>query len=559
MLANLTIKNLATVESLEIDFGPGLNTVTGETGTGKSVILGAVQIVLGERAEKTLIRQGREQCEITACFDLNHCPPPLRDGIEELLEHGGLPAGEDGELLLRRVVTPAASRCYVNAVPTPLRVMKELGDRLVDIHGPHDHQSLLSRACQLSLLDTFAGHKDMLDRCSDRWNAIRQRETNLRALEADNPSPAECEFLRHQLDEIDRAALNSDEEDELVEKHRLASHSRRLMELAGTTADGLCEADGSIVDALAAPIRSLQEMADIGGERAMRFAAELEAVVETIQDLAHDLTGFAESVDCDAEAFAVMEDRLALIHELKRKYRGDIQTILDQAEDMRRRLETAENREAAIRAAGQALAAARSEHQAVCRQLHQNRTEQATALARKISGKLTALGFASNRFVIDIHTVACGPTGEDRVEFMFAPNPGQPLMPLKKIASSGEMARVMLAVKTVLAAADPVPLLIFDEVDSNVGGRVADRVAEELASVAHDHQVLCITHLPQIAAVGSTHFQVGKRVVDNTTLTSMTRLTPNERVDELVRMMGGADSANARAHAEEMLTPTKNT
>lgn len=558
MLANLTIKNLATVESLEIDFGPGLNTVTGETGTGKSVILGAVQTVLGERAEKTLIRQGRDRCEITACFDLKNCPSLLRDGIQELLDYGGLPACEDGELLLRRIVTPASSRCYVNAAPTPLSVMKELGDRLVDIHGPHDHQSLLSSACQLSLLDTFAGHKDTLAICSDRWRAIRQCEEKLEELQSDNPSPAECELLRHQVEEIDRAELTIEEEDELTEKHRIASHSRRLIELAGTTANGLSENDGSIVDTLAPPIRSLQEMAEIGGDRATRFAGELEAVIETIQDLAHDLTVFAESMECDAEEFSLMEDRLALIHDLKRKYRGDIQDVLNQAEEMRNRLAIAENREAAVTAAEHALEIARSEHGTVCRELRENRRKQATTLAREISKKLSALGFASNRFVIETHIVSAGPTGEDRVEFMFAPNPGQNLMPLKKIASSGEMARVMLAVKTVLAAADPVPLLIFDEVDSNVGGRVADRVAEELARVAHDHQVLCITHLPQIAAVGSAHFQVGKQVIDNTTLTSMTRLNPNERVEELVRMMGGADSANARAHAEEMLTPTKN-
>lgn len=553
MLSTLDIRNLATVASLDVEFGDGLNAVTGETGAGKSVILGAIQTLLGERAEKTLIRHGAESCEISACFDFSRRDDGLLASLEELLATCGVPPCEDGQLLLRRTVTPAASRCYVNSAPVALRVMRDLGDLLVDIHGPHDHQSLLSPRCQMALLDTFAGNATLLETCADAWQQAKRCREALATLAGNSLAPAECDLLRHQIREIDQAGLDPDEEQALYERHRLAAHARRLVELAGSTAEALSEGENSVADALAGPARQLLELATITPEAGDAFVARLEEIVENTRELGRDLAGFAGNLDLDPQEFARLEERVAEIHDIKRKYRGSIEEILAKAGEMRARLAAVDNREDAIRHAESELAAAVRNHLRAAGELSAAREAAAGRLAAGIAAKLAVLGFASSRFQVDVTRSEAGAAGMDRVEFLFAPNPGQEMMPLRKIASSGEMARVMLAVKTVLVAADPVPLLIFDEVDANVGGRIAGQVAAELASVGKRHQVLCITHLPQIAAVGKTHFLVGKQVEDQSTTTSMTRLSHPERIDELVRMMGSADSANARAHAEEML------
>ncbi len=554
VLKTLDIRNLATVESLTVDFGPGLNVVTGETGAGKSIILGAIQILLGERAEKTIIRHGCDACDIAATIELSPTRPDIATAVQAILDEAGLPAGDDDTLLLRRVVTANNTRAYVNCTPVTLRVMKALGDLLVDIHGPHDHQSLLSPRCQIDLLDAFAHNQAELSAVAEADTEVRQLATRLDQLRSETLAPADAELLRHQLREIDDAGLTPEEEEQLAERHRLAAHARRLLELATACTAGLAEAEGSIADRLGLFVRRLQELAEIAPSAGDGFLARLEECIENVRDLALDIGRFAESLELDEEEFARLEERLDLIHDLKRKHRATLDELLAKAEQLRQRLTIDDHREEHLADLEKQLRLGRQRQLEACHQLTRHRRQAADQLAAAIADKLAGLGFASSRFALTMTTGEPGPNGSDRVEFCFAPNPGQDLMPLRKIASSGEMARVMLAIKTVLTAADRVPLLIFDEVDANVGGRIAGRVAAELAAVADQHQVLCITHLPQIAAAASRHFLVGKKIDGNHTRTTMHPLDHDARVAELVRMMGSAaDSTTAQAHAEELL------
>ncbi len=555
MLELLDIRNLATVTELSVEFGEHLNVMTGETGAGKSIILGALQTLLGDRAEKSLIRKGEDSCEISAVFRLPPPPAGLPLHVHRVLEQSGLPVCEENLLLLRRIVTANGSRAYVNAAPVTLQVMRQFGDLLVDIHGPNDHQSLLQPRCQLELLDTFASLDTELAACRRTHDQVKLLDAEIVKLEQEHLSPGECELLRHQLVEIDQARLDPDEEPELIERHRLGTHARRLLEIAGQAQGGLTEGDSSVCDQLTAFVRLFTELEEIAGANLnFKFLERLEQTSADIQEISRDLTDFADSLELDGAELNRLDERLGLIHKLKRKHGGEVTTVLERAEQIRARLETVEHREEKITGLMAQRQQVQADLNAACRQLHDARAQAAGELATAIGDKLRKLGFAQGNFLIDLKEVEPGPRGADRIEFCFAPNPGEELMPLRKIASSGEIARIMLAVKTVLTAADQVPVLVFDEVDANIGGRVAISVAAELAAIARRHQVLCITHLPQIAAAGAQHFMVGKEIENARTVTRLFKLDQPGRIAEIARMMGAAeDSETAKQHAAELL------
>ena len=553
VLEALHIRNLATVSELEVSFAGGLNVLSGETGAGKSIILGAIQNLLGARAEKSMIRRGTDSCEVTGffCFPEDHA---FMQDIEQVLADAGATGCEDGQLIVRRVITEAASRAYINSSPVTLRVLRQLGDLLVDIHGPNDHQSLLRPKCQLDLLDAFGDLLPMREECAAKYRETVDAEQKLAALRNESLSPAEAELLRHQLKEIDAAELQADEEEALTERYNVASHARRIMEIAGQCQRGLSEADGSIVEQLSDYVRLLQEVAEIDPHHGDEFLARLEETSTQLQELSSDLERFGESLELDPQELQEIEERLDLIQRLKRKHGGNVETVLQRAEELRDRLDTVDSREGRIAEAEATLAHARSDHDKICRELSRKRKAVGNNLAKGIADKLKHLGFEQGDFEIAFEESDPGLRGSDRIEFCFAPNPGEDMMPLRKIASSGEIARVMLAAKTVLSAADQVPVLIFDEVDANIGGRVALAVAAELGGLGDSHQVLCISHLAQIAARATRHFEVGKEVVDGRTVTKITALNDDGRVNELSRMMGAAeDSEAARRHALEML------
>ena len=554
MLQTLHIRNLALVTALDLEFGPGVNAMTGETGARKSLIIGALQLLLGERAGAGLIRRGAERCEIAATVGLGPGFAELQAEIDALLAAAGAAACTDGELLLRRVITESGSRAFVNGSPVTLQTLKQLGDLLIDLHGPHEHQSLLQPRNQLALLDAFAGCRAQAAACAQAWQDRRALEAELAAARAASDSRLELELLEHQVAEIDAAGLSPDEEATLAGQHRILSHAQRLLELAYECRRGLTEADGSVVEQLSQFVRALQELADIDPDRGESFAACLEESVRQLQELSLDLDRYGDSLDPDEARLQELEARLAQIRQLKRKYGATLAAVLEAREAMAARLAAVSERGARIQALEASCRDLEAQHTQFCAELSAARRPAAGELAAAISAKLHRLGFAQAQFAINVASTDLGPRGADQIEFCFAPNPGEPAFPLRKIASSGEIARVMLAVKTVLSTADNVPILIFDEVDANVGGLVAVEVADELKAIAVRHQVFCITHLPQIAAAGDLHFRVVKHVKGKRTVTAVTRLDAPAREQEITRMLGSTTvSATAVKHARELL------
>lgn len=554
MLESLHIRNLAVVEELDVEFAPGLNVVTGETGAGKSLIMGALQLLLGERAGPSFIRSGSSQCELTAVLRLPCEYPELAEAVRCILDTHGAPPCEEGQLLLRRVLTPGGSRAYVNATPVTLSALRDFGDVLIDIHGPHDHQSLFHPRCQLELLDSFAGLQRSVEDCARLYEGVRLLDEQMAELGSGRSSPDDIELLRHQLAEIEATEPQPEEDVDLARRHELISHSRRVLEIAGQCQQGLTEADGAVTDQLGHFFHLLREIESLDPERGALLTGQLEECVTALQDLSRELGDYAESIDLDAEELARLEDRLDLIQRLKRKYGPTLADVLATATDVRERLEAAQERDTHLSALVQERHALTGKHAEACRALGAARRTAGDKLAKAVSAKMKRLAFSRSAFVVRIDDAPPGPRGTDRVEFCFAPNPGDDLLPLRKIASSGEMARMMLATKTVLSAADRVPILIFDEVDANIGGRAAVKVADELRAISARHQVLCVTHLPQIAAAAEHHLRVTKRTDGQRAITEMTPLGAPDRLNELARMLGSsANSEAARNHARELL------
>lgn len=554
MLESLHIRNLALVVELDIEFGTGLHAVTGETGAGKSLILGAVNLLLGERAGPGLIRTGETQCEIAAVIRLDEEFADLRAILAERLEANGLPACEENRLLLRRIVTATGSRVFVNGGAATVGNLRDIGALLVDIHGPHEHQSLLRPHCQLDLLDAFAGLGAETAACTAAYRAWQQAVTELDEERARGIDPDQVQFLRQQLRDIDQADLRIEEEAELIERHRVASHAQRLLEIADQCRNGLSECEGCLADQFAPFVRLLAEMESLDPEGGAPLAERLAELVGNLQELSVDLASYGEGMDLDPEQLQMLEERLNLIQKLKRRHGGSVEQVLAAADELRAQLEAFDSRAERLAECEQAVQTALRAFRARCGELAKARRQGAAPLAEAIRDKLHRLGFNQARFAVEVTEAEPGPRGADHAEFGFAPNPGEAMQPLRRIASSGEMARVMLAVKTVLSAADHVPILIFDEVDANIGGRVAVSVAEELAAIGQRHQVLSITHLPQIAAAGNHHFQVAKRIEDGRTITTMLPLAGAEREREIMRMLGAdSESTTAREHARELL------
>jgi len=547
MLQSLRIRNIAIVEDVAVEFGDGLNVITGETGAGKSVIVGALNLILGDRADKSLIRSGADQCAVEAVFT---APP------RALLDDLGLDAGEDGQLIVRRQFNAnGTGKVFINDSPATVQSLKRLGDMLVDMHGPHDHQSLLSREFQLDLLDAFGAHDKSRRAYSDAYRHWQQLQTDRAALAEDGRDPAqEIEFLGFQVREIEEAKLSGLNEDELVAEYTRVANAARILELADALHAALAESETSAFAALAAAQKQLADLAGIIPE-AKPWRDDAASLAVQLQELDRSVTNFAQRIDADPARLRELDDRLAQVHRLKRKYGGSVAealAVLSRAKERLTFLETRGERAAQLDAD---IAKVATEIEQLGRALRKLRQASAKKLAAAITKELRDLGFAHGSFDVTLATAAA-PTasGLDEIEFAFAPNVGEPVRPLRQIASSGEMSRVMLAVKVVLAAHDKIPVLVFDEIDANVGGEMGKAVGEKLGVVAAKRQVICITHLPQVAAQGASHYVVTKSVRDGRTTADIAPLAAKERAEELARMLGGRDLTSVTLkHAEEML------
>jgi DNA repair protein RecN (Recombination protein N) len=558
MLTILRIKNLALVADLTLDLRPGYNAITGETGAGKSILIGALNLALGERADRGLIRSGADACTVEATFDLRKFVFPL----ERFLLENGLEPCEDGLLILKRTLTSAgANRQFINGSPATLNTLATLGNWLVDIHGPHDHQTLLRPAEQLALLDAFG----KLEALRLSFTEVARRIAELAAAKAtlivdDTTYARQLELLRYQVREINAARLRPDEEEELhVEYHR-ASNASRLLELGQTALRQLAEDDDSLLNSAGALGRSLLELKRLDPEAERLFASH-EQAAELLRELKTDVDQYVDRIAVDPARLQQLEERLNALQSLKRKYGRTLADVLLHGQNAARELEALEDREAQLGRIEHERVQLATELRRIGGQLSAARRQTISSLQQLVAGQLEHLGFRRSHFEIaltsGVPAAADDPappftTGYDQVEFLFAPNPGEPPRPLRAIASSGEMARVMLALKTVLAVQDAVPVLIFDEVDANIGGDTARTVGRKMREIGRHRQVLCITHLAPVAACAATHFAVTKSIHLDRTTTQINRLEGAARVDELARMLGGPNDA-ARQHAHALL------
>ncbi len=551
MLRTLRIKNLALVEELVWEPGAGFTAITGETGAGKSIIIGALMLVLGERADKGCIRTGEEQCSVEAEWDLTRYPNFAE--LEAWLEENGLDKCEDGMLRVKRQITLTSGRQFVNGSPASLQNLRDIGVELADFHGPHEHQSLLSNETQRLLLDRFAGFTSDINQTREAWKKWKQAGSERAQAESESGmAPGELELLEFQADEISAATLRLGEDIEMSEAISRARNSKRVLELGSLLGECLDGEGESISDKMAVAHRTVSELASLD-KQCVPLMESLDQAAVLVREAAADLTRYLEKLDLDPARLSQVEERYNLVQTLIKKYGGSIGMVLDYESKARERLARYENRDLVLSELKLREESARQEYGLYASELSRKRKIAAEKLAPAVMAQLRDLGFKSALLEVQVRmlTQPCA-DGFDEVEIQFAPNPGEGSKPLKAIASSGEMARVMLAVKTCLAAQDQVPLLVFDEVDANVGGEIGTQVGKKLRALGGSHQVLCITHLPQVAALGQEHYQVLKETSGGRTFTKLIELDGEERCDELARMLGGV-SHSTKKLAKAML------
>jgi len=578
MLTTLRIKNLALVPDLTLELQPGCNAITGETGAGKSIIIGALNLVLGDRADRSLLRSGSDSCSVEAVFEVKKLRAPLGPFLEE----NGLEPCDDHQLVLKRTLTSAgANRQFINGTPTTLATLATVGEWLVDMHGPHDHQSLLHPAKQLAILDAFGGLEKERAAFGEQVRSRAALAAEKSALIVDEKTYAQqLDLLRFQVKEISSARLQPGEDEQVEAAFQRSSNAARLLQLSQTALDALSENDNSLMAQAGQMGRTLQELqrVDAGAEGMIALHGQAAGAWRELQS---ELSRYAENVDIDPAQLQQLEARMDLLRSLKRKYGATLSEVMAFGAEAAAKLAALEGRDAELARINQALDALDATLLAAGKKLTAARRKVIPLLTKAVVRQLADLGFRQSQFDVAIRSAAASPprppaapsspgtsaltdgpagaglaplrTGLDEIEFQFAPNPGEPAHPLRAIASSGEMARVMLALKTVLAAQDEIPVLVFDEVDANVGGETAHAVGEKMKQIAANRQVLCITHLPQVAAPADAHYVVTKLIRDGRTVSEITRLTPKERVTELARMLGGQTDA-ARKHARSLLS-----
>jgi len=548
-MASLRIRNLALVEDLLWEPPGGFVAVTGETGAGKSIILGAVKLLLGERADRSLVRSGAESCAVEGLFQI-----PEKSPVHGILESGGAEPCEDGALIIKRsVFAEGGGKQFVNGSPCTLALLRDLGVALVDLHGPHDHQSLFSRDQQMRVLDSFSDSvKLRADFSEKRRHWIDLENEQRRLVENAEALARELDLLTHQTAEIDSANLQAGEETNLITRQRTASNSHRLGEVCAELTGILSDSEDSITSKWGDVGRLARELHRLDPS-AEAIAQASNGIFESLKDLSREIDHYSNRVESDPRALAEIEARLDTIQNLKRKYGSSVEAVLEFGREASEKLASLKNREergsrldTEIEATGKAV-------EAIGKKLSQARRKAAPKLESLVRRHLADLGFARAGFKIAFEDLPDpSPEGYEHLEFLFAPNPGEPERPLRAIASSGEISRVMLALKSSLAAQDSVPILIFDEIDANVGGVIGAKVGCKMKELAASHQVFCITHLPQVAASAESQFIVAKESGDSRTRTLLNGTTATGRIEEIARMLGGpADTA--KKHARTLL------
>ena len=531
MLLELHVKNLALIEKADVEFGEGLNILTGETGAGKSIIIGSVTMALGGKAPKGSIRPGADYAYIELVFSVTG--EEKRKALREL----DVEPTEDGLVIISRKLTSARSISRINDETVTMARLSQITGLLLDIHGQHEHQSLLYKSKHLEILDAYvkAATQPVKQTIADRYRIYRSLEEKLRGFDLDAESRIrEADFLRFEIEEIEASALKEGEEEELTSVYRRYSHSRRIAECLGAAYEAV---EG---EWLARALKEVEQASEydesLGGIRDQLYDAD-----SILRDAGREMSAYLDSMEMDEETFRKTEERLDLIHNLQAKYGPTVEAICQKLEQKKKRLEELEDYDAHKKRMEQELEECRNGLEKLCTQLTGIRKKASRTLVKKIRQGLVDLNFLDVEFDMEFEKLDhFTPSGWDGAQFLISTNPGQPMRPLKDVASGGELSRIMLAIKTVLADSDDIPTLIFDEIDTGISGRTAQKVSEKLMLIARSHQVICITHLPQIAAMADSHFEIAKSASQGRTITTIRLLDRQASVEELARLLGGA-------------------
>lgn len=546
MLIYVKITNFALIEESELEFGSGFNVVTGESGAGKSILMGAVELLLGGRVDKGVIRNGCDRCMVCGGFAV---PAGLAGAVGAILVPAGIPFDPAEPLQLRRVIGQSSVRNYVNDTPVSARLLASVGEQLIDLHGANEQLSLTVPARQLDLLDRYAGAEEAAALCGRIAGELEALAKEREEFDRQTPDEAERSRLELQLEDIDKVNPAPGEDEELSARFKVAGNSRQVLETAGQLTAALTEGEDSVADRLGSVYRRLLELSRIDEALAAGLLEECDRIQEDVSALSGRVAELADKVDLDPEALAAIESRLGELFTIKRRYGPTLEQVLAVRGEAFRRLELYRNTAVRRQEFERRKAELTAELRRAAEKLSALRKKKAAEFAERVRSKLGAIGFAKCVLEVAFSEVEPGPNGMDRVELLFSANAGESVHPLRKIASSGELSRLMLALKTVLADADSIPVVVFDEIDVNIGGETANRVGEELHHLGRNRQILCISHLAQVAARADRHFRVEKHTEEGRTFSECRELDAEGRVREIGRMLGGGESAVTHARA----------
>jgi len=552
MLKSIDIKGLAVVEQLNLELHQGMTVLTGETGAGKSILLTAMKLCLGERADAGLLRPGVEKADITLDFDIDNTPLAL-----DWLKQNDI--DDDSDCLIRRTINAdGRSRAFINGQAVNLKTLQQLSEHLISIHGQHAHLDLLQPLKQCQLLDSANASQDVLLACNKLYEHWKQLHTELSSLtDGNDDNDSEKQLLKYQINELEQTDLIHIEYDELVQEHTLASNMNKIVELADKQLDNLYENEmGSIHSRLSSSSHELNELSELSGEFTDISEQINEAVIQ-IQEASRDLRQALDAQDNDPEKLSGLDRQLSKIHDLARKLKIEPQQLLEKYNELVDRLNLLENSDARLATLQGEIKQVKVTYEKAAITLHEQRVKTAAGLNRNITTTLKTLGLPDGEIDIQVnYSPQENPlkNGFDNIEFWISTNPGMPASPIHKVASGGELSRISLAIQVVTTQSNSAPTLVFDEVDAGIGGGVAETVGIRLRELALNRQVLCVTHLPQVASQGHHHLFVSKNKNSEQTKTQIDSLTNEQRVKEIGRMLGGVEmSEKTFAHAQEML------
>jgi len=552
MLSHLYIRDFTIVSQLEVGLHAGLTVLTGETGAGKSIIIDALALVLGQRADNRVIRHGCQRTEITASFELT----PASDAAKWLASNDLF---GDGECVVRRIIElDKATKGFINGRPAPMQMLRELGDHLVDIHGQHEHQSLLKRDNQRQVLDDYSEISDEVDALAGVYrelNSLQDRLATLRAQKADRS--ARIELLQYQVQELEALDLQPDEIGQIEEEHARLANGAELLEGVQSIAHGLYDSEtGSVSQVLGHSVQKLEHLAEHDPKLGELINLLTEASIQ-VDEAASGLHNYLDDLELDPQRLDWLDQRLAEIQDLSRKHHVEPEALPGVLQQLRTELSDIEDFDVNLTKLEHDIESHRNDYLQKAKIISDARNTSATKLGAAVTASMQELGMQGGQFEIAIAPLTegeLGARGLERIEFLVSANPGQPPMPLNKVASGGELSRISLALQVITATVGRIPTLIFDEVDVGIGGRVAEIVGQQLRDLGQARQVLCITHQAQVAAKGNQHLQVAKESADGETVSRIKPLSENERVEEIARMIGGIEiSQQTRDHAEDML------